>query len=276
MATKPRIRIREAVEADTDIVNDLHFEAFDDNVMNQLMYPGGVSADTKAKCRARMFSNSAPKDDAKKKSETFLHVAELLPEDGPADGPGEIVAIAKWTLYREPRAEEEWKADEFTATTEIFGEGSNLEVINAFIGGMNQKQRDHTKGEAALCNLPYPLLPIRAPVLTPRPVLGVLACKPNRQRMGAGSALLKWGSDLADSLGIPCRLEASPAGYPLYRKFGYEDIDVSDLKVTETWGKVNTDGSDWGANNAVAIAGPAGEGVVRTVIMRRPPKKAAV
>jgi len=87
---------------------------------------------------------------------------------------------------------------------------------------------------------------------------------------------LKWGVGLADSLGLPCRLEASPAGYGLYKKFGFEDVDVLDLKVTEVWGRANTDGSNWGANNAIPLAGPISEGVLRSVIMRRPPKDATI
>jgi hypothetical protein len=85
---------------------------------------------------------------------------------------------------------------------------------------------------------------------------------------------MEWGNKLADSLGLPCRLEASPTGYGLYRKFGYEDIDVFDLNVTETWGKEHPEGANWGENSAVALAGPAPRGVMRTVIMRRPPTTA--
>ncbi len=85
---------------------------------------------------------------------------------------------------------------------------------------------------------------------------------------------MEWGNRLADSLGLPCRLEASPTGYGLYRKYGYEDIDVMDLKVTETWGKPHPDGANWGENSAVGLAGPAPKGVMRTVIMRRPPTTA--
>lgn len=94
--------------------------------------------------------------------------------------------------------------------------------------------------------------------------------------MGAGSALLQWGVELADSLSLPTRLEASPSGYGAYKKFGYEDIDVVDLKVTETWGVTNSAGSNWGANNAISLAGRAPDGVMRTVIMRRPAKDASV
>lgn len=36
--------------------------------------------------------------------------------------------------------------------------------------------------------------------------------------------LVKWGTDIADEAGIDCYLEASPAGYQLYRKNGFEDV----------------------------------------------------
>ncbi|KAK4098602.1 hypothetical protein N658DRAFT_517913 [Parathielavia hyrcaniae] len=241
-----RLRLREATPDDIDAIVDINFSAFDDNVMNQLMYPGGVTADSKAKYAAKLFPQDGTESPAKK-GQSLLWVAEYLPEEGPGDKPGEVVAFARWVLHREPRTEAEWKADGFTAaTTETWGEGCDVAVVNVFMGGMTRAQRDHAQGEAGL-------------------YLSTLACSPTRQRLGAGSALLKWGLDLADSLGLPSRLEASPAGYSLYRKFGYEDVDVLDLNVTETWGVANTDGSDWGANNAVSLAGAVPDGILRTI-----------
>lgn len=101
--------------------------------------------------------------------------------------------------------------------------------------------------------------------------LHILACKPDRQRIGAGSALVKFGTDLADASNLPCRLEASPVGYPVYKRLGFKDVDFLDLNVTERWG-VKRSGEYWGENNAVELAGPVPEGAQRTVIMRRPPK----
>ncbi|KAL2137276.1 hypothetical protein VTI74DRAFT_5007 [Chaetomium olivicolor] len=256
MSTNPRIRVREATPADVDTMVDIHYAAFDDSIMNHLMYPRGISEDSRKKFAAKILPQpSDGSESAGKKGESLLYVAEYLPEGAPPDGPGEVVAFAKWLLQREQRPEEEWKADDFTATPETWGEGCDVDVVNAFIGEMTRKQRDHAKGEAAL-------------------YLGILACSPARQRLGAGSALVAQGVELADRLGLPCRVEASPAGYGLYRKFGYEDVDVLDLNVTELWGAVNTDGSNWGANNAIALCGPAPKGVVRSVIMRRPAKAA--
>ncbi|KAL1843826.1 hypothetical protein VTJ49DRAFT_7177 [Mycothermus thermophilus] len=252
-SSKPRIRIREATQADADTIAAIHFGAFEDSIMDQLMFPGGPSADAKQKFAARIFPRPVTDGEAPPKSQTFVYVAKLLPNDESAGTSGEVVAFAKWRLQAEPLPEEEWKKDQFECTTEVFGEGCDITVINAFIGEMTRMSQRLAKGEAAL-------------------YLGILACTPSRQRLGAGSALMKWGVDLADRLGLPAWVEASPIGYGLYRKFGYQDVDVLDLNITEKWGVTNTDGSNWGANTAVELKGPAPEGVFRTVILRRPPK----
>jgi hypothetical protein len=117
MATNPRVRIREATPADVDAIVDVHFAAFDDDVMNQLMNPGGVSEDARQKFGSRLlqqFAAPSGTDTSPPREENFLLVAEYLPEDGP----GEVVALAKWLLHREPRTEEEQSAQVFNATTE--------------------------------------------------------------------------------------------------------------------------------------------------------------
>ncbi|KAH6650508.1 hypothetical protein F5144DRAFT_481517 [Chaetomium tenue] len=250
MTTRPNIRIREATPADVETIVDVYFAAFDDNVMNQLMYPGGVSADARKKFGAKFLPQPASEDAGQSttaKGQNFVYVA--------TDTSGEIIAFAKWLLQREARPEEEWIKEDFTATVEGWGEGCDLGVVDSFIGLMNRAQSEHAKGEAAL-------------------YLSIIGCNPARQRSGAGSALLEWGVNLADSLGLPCRLEASPIGYGLYRKFGFEDVGVVDVKISENWGVTNTNGSNWGANNAILLAGPLADGAQRTVIMRRPCKRA--
>ncbi len=99
-----------------------------------------------------------------------------------------------------------------------------------------------------------------------------MAADPAKQRLGAGSALVRWGVELADREGLPAYLEASPKGYPVYRKQGFEPIDVQDLRVRELWNAPD-DGGDWGTNSAVEFAGPLPPGVFRSVVMKRMPKK---
>jgi hypothetical protein len=148
-APKPRIRVRRAVPADADTLVDIFEAAFAPDVMQGLMHPGGFTADARAKFGATFFPND-------KKGETIVMVAERLPDDGPDDGPGEMVALSKWILHREPRTEDEWNV-ETPETVETLGEGSNATIHNEFIGGLERKRREQAKGDPALSK--YPLLP---------------------------------------------------------------------------------------------------------------------
>lgn len=60
-------------------------------------------------------------------------------------------------------------------------------------------------------------------------------------------------------------------GYPLYRRFGYEDVEVQDIEITRRWNAVQLEGEDWGLNSAVALAGKLPEGLYRSVLMKRTP-----
>lgn len=228
--------------------------------------------------------------------------------EGAQSGPGQIVAFAKWRMVREQLPEDKYaRSDEMTV--EELGEGTNVEVYNAFIGGLHRLMAKWWKGEPCLCkscrpvciltpsptarhpkeeagvvhhvtharirfneptHSPSPLLPL---LLPPKTDLHILAADPARQRLGAGSALLAWGAALADREGRPSWLEASPQGYPLYRRFGYEDVDVQDVAVTERWGPTRAGGEDWGQGSAVALAGALREGCFRSVVMRRSPPR---
>jgi hypothetical protein len=89
--------------------------------------------------------------------------------------------------------------------------------------------------------------------------------------LGAGSALLRWVSEHADRERLPCWLEASPLGYPLYRRVGFQDVEVLDLRLTERWGAIRSADDNWGVNTAVELVGVAPDGVYRSVGMRRLP-----
>lgn len=61
-------------------------------------------------------------------------------------------------------------------------------------------------------------------------------------------------------------------GYTLYKKFGYEDVDVHEVDITERWGPVKSEDEDWGGNTAVALAGELRDGYFRIPLMKRVPK----
>lgn len=54
----------------------------------------------------------------------------------------------------------------------------------------------------------------------------MLHTDPKHQRRGAASALLQWGINKADELGLPAYLESSAEGQGLYAKHGFDDVEV--------------------------------------------------
>jgi GNAT superfamily N-acetyltransferase len=239
--------------------------------MGRLLNPTGVSDDTRAKFAGSIFP-PADKAAEEQSAEVIVMVAELE-EDGGGDPV--IVAFAKWKLVRKQQPREEWeKEGEEPMTEEQLGQGANAAVYNEFIGGLHRMKKRWMKGEPSLREFPFP--PHRQ---TRRGLpdkhhtdLGILAATPTRHRLGAGSALLKWGCELADRENKTAWLEASPAGYSLYRKFGFEPVEVADLKLTELWGAVKSaEDENWGAASAVEL-GALPEGSFRSVMMRRLPK----
>lgn len=65
--------------------------------------------------------------------------------------------------------------------------------------------------------------------------LEILAVEPQSQGRGAGSMLVKWGTDLADSMGAEAVVEGSDAGKPLYEKHGYTSLQRVTMQVPEKW-----------------------------------------
>ncbi|KAH2878153.1 hypothetical protein KXW22_003014, partial [Aspergillus fumigatus] len=72
----------------------------------------------------------------------------------------------------------------------------------------------------------------------------------DHQGKGVGKALLDWGVRMADQKQARIYLEATPEGYPLYRKCGWRDVEdiVMDYSVY---------GGEGEATYAVMIREPA-------------------
>lgn len=69
----------------------------------------------------------------------------------------------------------------------------------------------------------------------PYVLLSILATHPEHYSRGVGAIHMEWGMNLADELGLPAYLEASPKGKPLYARYGFKEI-----------GKMRFDARQWG------------------------------
>jgi hypothetical protein len=49
--------------------------------------------------------------------------------------------------------------------------------------------------------------------------------------------LIKWGSDIAQEHGVPAYLEATPAGLPVYKKSGFQELDKFEFDLEKYGGK---------------------------------------
>ncbi|KAE9365496.1 hypothetical protein N431DRAFT_387799 [Stipitochalara longipes BDJ] len=117
---------------------------------------------------------------------------------------GKIISAAKWCIHKEPPPESatvsqkinfDWHPD---ADTNAWGE----EIWDFLLQG----QLARLKKDGGCC------------------IIEMLSTHPEHQRRGAGSMLMKWGTDIADSLGLKAFVQASRQGKEhLYQKFGFVD-----------------------------------------------------
>lgn len=66
------------------------------------------------------------------------------------------------------------------------------------------------------------------------------------QRRGMGNALVQYGNKSADEVGLPVFLQASPYGYPIYRKHGFETVQYLDVDLRKWAPKADSDDKGYG------------------------------
>jgi len=118
------------------------------------------------------------------------------------DADNKIIGVANWHVHPEQRDSEELKKNfgQTLAIPEV-----NAEARKAFMENINQSRAEIMGG---------------APVV----MLGTLTIRPEYQRKGVGTLLMKYGIEEADRLGIRSYLEASAAGKGLYLRYGYKPV----------------------------------------------------
>ena len=128
---------------------------------------------------------------------------------------GEILGMAKWNIYNN-FVPDFSKADE--DQTDYWDNEDDREYT-AHMGREFMKQR-----QAAIRRT-------NGNVIS----LDILAIDPPYQRQGVGSALVGWGIDRADELGLEAVVESSHFGKGLYEKNGYVFVKDVELQVPDRW-----------------------------------------
>ncbi|OKL60559.1 hypothetical protein UA08_04409 [Talaromyces atroroseus] len=126
---------------------------------------------------------------------------------------GKIVGFASWKFFTTPfPIHNTWKDLPWESA-------ANPTACNEFFGGLERLRTKHMGGKTFA-------------------LLAVLAIHPEYQGLGIGGKMLQRGLDDADALGLKeAFLEATDAGYPLYTKFGWREVEVFPLDLARYGGK---------------------------------------
>ncbi|QKX61964.1 uncharacterized protein TRUGW13939_09120 [Talaromyces rugulosus] len=141
---------------------------------------------------------------------------------------GEIVGVSRWTIY--------YQDEPVTKTIE--------EEAMSFLTPALPQVRTKALYAFRMClerigRKSVALPPVKegedlnsVKMLSKRVYLDVLAVDPSHQGQGIGKALLQWGLDEADRLGLVTFLESTNQGRPLYDKYDFEPTTSDTLDVT--------------------------------------------
>lgn len=122
--------LQEVLEGDLDKVVDVRTRAFAGDPWNEIMFPSGVAFTSKTALveRERKLFNSP--------NTVFVKVLDTEREN-------ELVAFARWYIFRHERPESEWNKGPETTD---WGSGANVDAIEAFMGELHEKRKKHMTG----------------------------------------------------------------------------------------------------------------------------------
>lgn len=187
------------------------YTAFVPGIM-ELMYPNGMSEEDRRHAADAMRRADSYHPD---RMQCFKVVDTDLPDSDPFD---KVVGVSHWKIFPRERSEEDMQKEKEQSDKddEVYGDppALNAEVIEEFGARTKEYKEKH------LGRRPYVLL-------------HVLATRPEHMRRGIGAISMKWGVEKADELGLPMYLEGSPKGVGLYRKWGFEEVDVLPWDATK-------------------------------------------
>ena len=213
--------------ADIPTITTIQWSALRENPLIQTLYPRGPTPELAD------FTTASYE-----KASTYSCVRIVKATD---DETGQIVAFAKWIFYRQDQQVSEEGAIEIGASQGLQAGASQckgktpprkppphcytraLEEWNSKITKMRKGimgKRQHTCMSASKHSLSCYFACYSRNLC----VLDILHTHPSQQGKGAGTQLVRWGTDLADKEGLQCYVETPVAGYTLFRQSGFQNI----------------------------------------------------
>lgn len=192
------------------------FSPLDANMIFPMIYPRGLQQDLLKRLRYRLLQQTNGD------LGSFCVCAKDVAS-------GEIVGIARWDIVEHPpKTKEEMDAKYEDVVEARQGEppvaGVNEELNRVFLHIMLYCEMEITAGQPYL-------------------ILQMLAIRPDCQRRGIGTVLLKHVLEKADREGLQVYLDSAVSGKALYERFGFKVVSEMPLNCLDYGGR--SDGRHW-------------------------------
>ena len=129
--------VEKAEERDIPRLLDILYAAFHDDPWDRIMFPQIPPPEARMPTTKRLQHDISVDPTA-----FFLKVIDT-------ERNNEIIAFARWNIYRNERPESEWKV----APPREWDEGTNVDAANEFINAIRQKRQKIMAGKPHLCTL---------------------------------------------------------------------------------------------------------------------------
>ncbi|EPE09109.1 gnat family [Ophiostoma piceae UAMH 11346] len=188
------LSLRPGTLADVKRMADIYFDAFSTNTMNARVFPKSLP-------ESHVFWEKNIADGFKDTYSNFVLMVD--------DDTQETVAFAIWGSPRLP-----------TDTTpsmppvDTFPAGGDRDNARVFFSDLEQQHKRFMTADDG-SHIPHWYLEL-------------IATHKDHQGKGAASALLRWGEQRADADQVPCYLDATPDGRPVYtsKSHGFREVDA--------------------------------------------------
>lgn len=214
--------------ADIPTIATIQWAALRDNSLSQTLYPRGFTPELANFTRASY-----------EKASTYPSVRMIKATD---DESGQIVAFAKWIIYKHGR-----QGDDSTTESHGAGKGAHNGAEEGWRKGKVGPQQPPHCYTRVLDDWNRRITTMRKSVVENRRhfcqsapehslscyfacystnlcVLDILHTHPSQQGKGAGARLVEWGTDMADKEGVQCYVETPVVGYALFRQSGFRTV----------------------------------------------------
>ncbi|KAI1103470.1 acyl-CoA N-acyltransferase [Jackrogersella minutella] len=182
------IQVRKATFSDIPAIIDTYFDAFHNHPVTRRIFSPRSE-------QVEKYWQESIDADLRDSSTHFVLVTDSASAD-----PERVLAFGKWRDLHTSISPPSLPMPDWP-------KGADIAFVDEFFGTVDKKHKEIMKDR-------------------PHWYLDILGVRREYQGKGAGSRLVQWGLAKTDEAGVEAFLAASPAGAPMYAKYGFEIVET--------------------------------------------------